>query len=505
MKRLNIIKVVKRFFLFTTLILIYCKSYSQINNPWLIGNDPVFVKARIIFDTTSYNLIVPDNRIMTFRGTEATISDKNGNFLMSSNGVWIADATGNLMMNGDSLNPGVEVNGNPRGLLLEYANIFLPYPDDSNKYVLFHHTCDYDGFSYPAYEVFYSVIDMAQNGGLGGVDSAQKNVIAFQDTLGWGLAACRHANGRDWWIIALKNQSDVVFKILFTPSGIASITQQSLNVPYIYYGNAQPTFSPDGKKFAYVYGDAGTIVNFDIRIFDFDRCTGMFSNEHWIDLSDGYVGFGCAFSPNSEFVYASTPQHIFQINTNTFFVDTIATYDGFYSPYTWCCQTSFFNMYLAANGKIYITSGSGVQHIHEMNYPDSAGTACDLQQHAINLGTWSFRAVPNHPNYYLGCDTTSGCPCLDNTGITEVAGHNFKFAVSPNPTTGNIKIVYLLPQNKKGLFEVFDVMGKKVFSYVLPPWSTLQNFDLRFLGGGVYNCVITCNNYRTTKKLAIIK
>jgi hypothetical protein len=482
---------------------------GQMNNNWLIGNDPVFTKARIIFDYNSYNLIVPDNRQMTFRGTEATISDQNGNFLMSSNGVWIADASGDTMQNGSGLNPGPEVNAYPRGLLLEYANIFLPYPGDSSKYVLFHHTCNWDGYSYPAYEVFYTVIDMSLNGGLGGVDSAQKNVIAFQDTLNWGLAACRHANGIDWWIVAQKHNTDSIFKILFTPSGVASITSQKLYVPKAWYNSSQPTFSLDGNKFAYytyVIDSDTTYLDTYVLLFDFDRCTGMFSNSnsiHLTTLTRNYL-WGLAFSPSAEFVYTCNAGKVYQINTNTLFVDTIATYDGFYSPYTWCCQTSFFNMYLAANGKIYMTSGNGVQHIHEMNYPDSAGVACDLQQHAINLGVWSFRAVPNHANYYLGCDTSqTTCPCL-TTGINEVAGHDFKFSISPNPTNGNIKIVYLLPQNQKGLFEVFDVTGKKVFSYALPPWSTLQQFDLRFLGGGIYNCMITSGNERVSKKLVVL-
>jgi hypothetical protein len=161
-------------------------------------------------------------------------------------------------------------------------------------------------------------------------------------------------------------------------------------------------------------------------------------------------------------------------------------------------------MYLAANGKIYITSGSSVQHIHEMNYPDSAGAACDLQQHAINLGVWSFRAVPNHPNYYLGCDTSqTTCPCL-TTGMNELSNHDFKFSLSPNPTNSNVKIVYLLPQNQKGLFEVFDITGKKVFSYSLPPWSTLQQFNLSFLSSGIYNCMITSGNERVSKKLVVM-
>lgn len=127
---------------------------GQMNNTWLIGYGNWAVRARMVFDSTNYTL-TQESRQMGFEGTEATISDMNGNFLMSSNGVWIADATGNTMMNGDSLNPGAEVNGNPRGLLLDYANVFLPYPGDTTKYVLFHHTCDWDGVSYPAYRFLY--------------------------------------------------------------------------------------------------------------------------------------------------------------------------------------------------------------------------------------------------------------------------------------------------------------------------------------------------------------
>ncbi|HND72756.1 MAG TPA: T9SS type A sorting domain-containing protein, partial [Bacteroidia bacterium] len=107
-------------------------------------------------------------------------------------------------------------------------------------------------------------------------------------------------------------------------------------------------------------------------------------------------------------------------------------------------------------------------------------------------------------NYYLGCDTTSGCPCLI-TGINDIKQYDFKFSISPNPSNGNFKIMYLLPQNSKGVLEVFDLTGKKVFSYNLPQWSTLQNFDLSFLSNGVYHCSIKSGNYYVQKKLAIIR
>ncbi|MBL0051462.1 MAG: hypothetical protein IPP29_08100 [Bacteroidetes bacterium] len=68
---------------------------------------------------------------MTFYGTQATISDSAGNFLMSSNGIFIADATNDTMDNGDSLNPGTVVNQWSDGLLYPNANLFLPWPGDT--------------------------------------------------------------------------------------------------------------------------------------------------------------------------------------------------------------------------------------------------------------------------------------------------------------------------------------------------------------------------------------
>lgn len=113
-------------------------------------------------------------------------------------------------------------------------------------------------------------------------------------------------------------------------------------------------------------------------------------------------------------------------------------------------------------------------------------------------------AVPNHPNYYLGCDTTLGCPRLI-TGSEEAHGHDFKFSVSPNPSSGQIKVVYFLPQNKIGKLEVFDITGRNVYSMPLPPWSTLQLLDMSFLGDGIYNVNISSEHARVGNKILFIK
>ena len=44
---------------------------------------------------------------------------------------------------------------------------------------------------------------MDKNGGKGKV--IYKNKVVYQDTLMWGyLHAIKHANGKDWWIVDLK-------------------------------------------------------------------------------------------------------------------------------------------------------------------------------------------------------------------------------------------------------------------------------------------------------------
>ncbi len=305
-----------------------------------------------------------------------------------------------------------------------------------------------------------------------------------------------------------------MYEVLLTPTGITSVNKITLNVPLHYYNMGQANFSPDGKKFAYHYRDfynGGLPVTHEIRLFDFDRCNGTFSNAKIITYLDStFSGNGLAFAPNSQYLYFTTFIKVFQINTDTTDVQAslqlVAENDTFYSPYP-PFLTNFWMMYTAANGKMYIASGNGVIDMHYIDYPDSAGLACGVRQHALHLPCFYARGNVYHPNYYLGCDTAC-TPCLA-TGLlpnpSEGGAYNFRLSVSPNPSSGFVKLMYLLPQNKKCLFEVFDVTGKKVFSYNLPQWSTLQNINLNFLSNGVYNCVITSANERVSKKLAVIK
>ena len=61
----------------------------------------------------------------------------------------------------------------------------------------------------------------------------------------------------------------------------------------------------------------------------------------------------------------------------------------------------------------------------------------------------------------------------------------------------------MLPQNKSGKLEIFDITGRKVYAMPLPPWSTLQHLDLSHLHNGLYNVIIESDNQRASTKIIL--
>ena len=102
----------------------------------------------------------------------------------------------------------------------------------------------------------------------------EKDVIINDDINVLGrLTACRHANGRDWWLLQFKE--DKVYNYLITPEGIILDHEQTLPFVIPSQSFGQTKFSPAGDKFA-SYGIS--VFNSDtglmLMIADFDRCTG---------------------------------------------------------------------------------------------------------------------------------------------------------------------------------------------------------------------------------------
>ncbi|MBL0341880.1 MAG: hypothetical protein IPP71_13635 [Bacteroidetes bacterium] len=77
--------------------------------------------------------------------------------------------------------------------MVQGIGFIVPMPGDSMKYYLFSiGVTSGPGFS-------YSIIGMAQNSGLGEV--IQKNVMLESFNAVDCIAAVKHGNGRDWWVL----------------------------------------------------------------------------------------------------------------------------------------------------------------------------------------------------------------------------------------------------------------------------------------------------------------
>ena len=74
-------------------------------------------------------------------------------------------------------------------------------------------------------------------------------MVLLNDTLELGkITACRHANGRDWWIIQPERNTNRFYRFYVGPEGIVLKGIQTAGVP-VEDGTGQLIFSPDGSKF----------------------------------------------------------------------------------------------------------------------------------------------------------------------------------------------------------------------------------------------------------------
>lgn len=107
---------------------------------------------------------------------------------------------------------------------------------------------------------------------------SKNNVLltSADTTLRGCIAACRHANGRDWWVIKPGNYSDVFYRGLVSPAGVSPFERILTDVPHDeQYADGRINFSADGKKFINYTTAPGPKR---VQLYDFNRCTGILSN-----------------------------------------------------------------------------------------------------------------------------------------------------------------------------------------------------------------------------------
>ncbi len=433
--------------------------------------------------------VYPTIRPMNFSLTEGAISDTSGNLLFYTNGCYIANALNNEMYDGDSLNPGSCIDNNCAlyGGTVQDGNLILPAPGYKDIYYLFHESCDYSSPELEPSKLYYSIVDMSQQGGLGAV--IEKNQVIINNVLTIGfLSAVKHANGRDWWIVTHNLTGNIFYTLLLTPDGIQGPYTQTFDpiIPGPWHdGAGQTEFSPDGSKLATStwwshYNTSDNLAFPDLHLFDFNRCTGLFSNHQFIYSNPNQLGGGggLSFSPSSRFLYLVTHDTILQFDLNA------ADITGSKIPVATNDTTAgFLFSQLAYDGKIYISDGPYLilQSFTTINSPDSLGLACDVQLHNIQLPSYCEHTLPNYPNYRLGALTGSSCDSL--TGINEQNIFQIKLNIFPNPSVeGFFHFQFNDVREKIKELEVTDITGRIIYS---THKSTFE-IDISFANSGIY-------------------
>jgi hypothetical protein len=476
------------YFILVFLILSFLSSAQKHDNIWVMGyeggnqspdNDYFGIS---VLDFSSGELEISDNQTIEMNISDAntTFSNNNGELLYYCNGIYIEDASFQTMLNGEGLNEWED-----HGLNLPQGVLALPFPGNEDKSVLLNAEKGYiPGWSLEVVGLYYSIINMNGNNGLGEVVLKREPLII--DTLEYGkLTATRHANGRDWWVLINESHTNRFYKILLDPTGISVHDNQTVGMP-TEQGLGQAVFSPDGTMYV-MYNSVSVELGQFIEVYDFDRCTGLLSNHRRMHLEETAYSGGVAISPNSRYLYVSSYEYIYQFDLWASDIEstkiTVAVYDGYQSPF----GSKFYLAQLAPDGKIYLNCPNGENVLHVIHNPDEQGLACNVEQHGIQLPTYNGISLPNYPNYRLGALGGSPCDSLI-TSTLEAEVETSQMKLRPNPVSSTLTITF----DYKGVEKIrlSSILGEQVLEAKVSNSSQELEIDVSHLPAGVYFCTL---------------
>ncbi|ARS37649.1 PD40 domain-containing protein [Pontibacter actiniarum] len=330
-------------------------------NNWYFGKG-----AGIIFNGDSAT--ATNSRLFTEEGS-ATLSDADGKLLMYTNGITVWNGEHKVMPNG---------NGLMGGKSSTQSALILPKPGSSNIYYIF--TTDIQAQSNG---LRYTVVDMTKQEGKGDITSRNNFMIAPATEK---LTAVRHSNGRDWWVIAHRWNSNGYMAFLVNEEGVEVRPVLSM-VGTVHGGPNRKAIgylvpSPDGTKLAAALWDAES--NFEI--LNFDRSTGKVSDP--VLLKGFQEAYGVLFSPDGSKLYGTAngtgggKAQVVQFDLKAGSADAIAksavVVGESKSPRIGALQ-------LGPDGKIYVARQDNY-YLGVINNPNAKGKAANYVDDGFHLG-----------------------------------------------------------------------------------------------------------------------
>ena len=455
------------FFLITIYPLILNAQSKRANN-WITG----YSGNKITFDginiTTTGGIYFP---FKYFTSGNSCISDTNGNLILASDGYNIYNNQGSYVEDGDTIVPKDFYIDQDAWSALSQSSLFLP--KDSNMFYFITPAMSDSRFAdcntlINCYFdlLLYNVIDMNANGGLGKVTKRMQPLLQNANLRKTQMMACKHGNGKDWWLLKNEGDNADVHTFLFTQDSVFDKGVQTFNTPN--WGpwdiRGQSTFNADGSKFATATHCSSCGVIF---IADFDRCNGLLSNPRIIERPWGtmydpvdtakkeHLVSGLCFSPNGQFLYVSGRRNIYQYDLQDSTWYRVVGLDTSYSEFQ-----DYETLYNAPDDKIYAGNWGGLsKQMSRIDNPDIKGAGCNFCPRCLRLDSLGANGYvgtpPCMPNYGLGAKTCwpLSLPGPSKEGVDELI-------VFPNPVRD-----ILLVKNKKGQKkDLYSIEGKLLYS-----------------------------------------
>jgi len=365
-----------KYFLLACFSVLSLFSFSQNETKkWYFGN-----QAGLDFMTTPPTILT-NGALNTWEGC-SSIADASGNLLFYTDGVTVWNQLHMVMANGT-------------GLLGHYSStqsgLIVKQPGNSNIYFVF--TVDVEN---GANGLRYSIVDMNLAAGMGSVTT--KNVLIFSPSTE-KVAAVRHCNGIDIWVVSHDANSNNFRSNLITSLGInLSSIVSSVGTSHSFSGNSWGTlaghlkFSSNGRKL----GVAISTMSYNpssstCEIFDFDNTTGAITN--FLSLCSINQIYGCEFSPDgTKFYGCGTNGDLYQWDLCAGSNAAIIASQFTVFPQSWVPKGS---LQLGPDGKIYVARVAE-QSLGVINNPNTAGIACNYvdigQSISPKTGYWG---LPN--------------------------------------------------------------------------------------------------------------
>ncbi len=472
-------------------------AQSKCGNEWISGGGGQRIKFIGNNIQTNNSIYI----LTYFSGGGSNICDTSGKLILASDGYDVYDRLGNYIEDGDTLIPKDFYQDQDGWSSLSQTSIFLPM--DSNKYYFITPTASDQRFadclanSHCGFDLLlYNIIDMNANGGSGKVVKRMQPLMENAELSKTQMMACRHSNGKDWWLLKQGVDSNTVYKFLFTQDSVYNKGYQVFNSPNWDKQDVrgQSVFSVDGTQYASTRhgGSSGLIF-----LANFDRCYGILSNPKTIVMPIGsaqdpsdplqteHLSVGLAYSPNGKLLYVISRTNIYQYNLQD------ETWFHVYGKDTINNFQDYETAYLSPDNKIYIGNWYGLsKQMSRIDNPDIKGAGCNFCPRCLRLdslstaqGNFSVGTPPCMPNYSLGAKE---CWPLE---VSTTNKEEPKLKSYPNPTSSLLTIE--LTTNKKGLIpiEIYNMVGELLLKTDLQSQTKVQ-INISSLPKGLY--VIQC-------------